>query len=123
MTDQLSATFAALADPTRRAILERLRQGECSVGDLAAPFAETMSMPAVSKHLRVLEKAGLISQRREAQWRHCRVEARALKPILDWTEHYRELWEGRLDRMDDYLKELQGSSKHGTRKQQNRSKK
>ena len=92
------------------------------MGELAEPFVQKMSMPAVSKHLRVLEKAGLISQRREAQWRRCRVEAGPLKHILDWTEHYRELWEGRLDRMDDYLKELQGS-KHGTRKQQKRSKK
>jgi len=104
-TDQLSHTFAALADPTRRAILARLASGECSVGELAAPF--DMSMPAVSKHLRVLERAGLIAQRREAQWRHCRIEAGPLKQIADWAEHYRRLWEGRLDRMGAYLEELQ----------------
>ncbi|BDC52908.1 transcriptional regulator [Bryobacterales bacterium F-183] len=108
MTDQLSTTFAALADPTRRAILERLRaKGECTVGELASPFTETMSMPAVSKHLRVLERAGLISQRREAQRRQCRVEPEPLRDVLNWTEHYRVLWEGRLDRMDSYLQELQ----------------
>jgi DNA-binding transcriptional ArsR family regulator len=103
-TDQLSHTFAALADPTRRAILARLASGECSVGELAAPF--DMSMPAVSKHLRVLERAGLIAQRREAQWRHCRIEAAPIKQIADWTEHYRRLWEGRLDRMGAYLEGL-----------------
>lgn len=122
-TDALSATFAALADPTRRAILERLRAtGECTVGELAAPFAETMSMPAVSKHLRVLEKAGLISQRREAQWRRCRVEPEPLRSVLDWTEHYRELWEGRLARLDSYIKELK-EKEHGTRKKQQPRKK
>ena len=102
--DALSNTFAALADPTRRAILARLSQGECPVGELAEPFA--MSMPAVSKHLRVLERAGLISQRRDAQWRHCRIEAAPIKDVVDWAEHYRHIWESRLDRLDDYLKEL-----------------
>ena len=103
-TDQLSTTFAALADPTRRAILARLLQGECSVGDLAEPFA--MTKPAVSKHLRVLERAGLISQRREAQWRRCRVEAAPLQEVAEWAERYRHIWEQRLDRLDDYLQEM-----------------
>jgi DNA-binding transcriptional ArsR family regulator len=115
MTDPLSATFAALADPTRRAILARLATGECSVTELAEPFS--MSLPAVSKHLRVLERAGLIVQRRDAQWRPCRIEAGPLKEVFDWTAHYRELWEGRLDRLDEYLKELQGKEKSHGRKQ------
>src|SRR5580765_8320991 len=97
--DQLSPTFAALADPTRRAILARLLAGECSVGELGEPFA--MSMPAVSKHLRVLERAGLIVQRRDAQWRRCRIQASPLKEVSDWAEHYRHVWEERLDRLDD----------------------
>ena len=110
--DQLSATFAALADPTRRAILARLVSGECSVTELAEPFA--MSMPAVSKHLRVLERAGLIARSREAQWRPCRIEAAPLKEVADWAEHYRHLWEERLDRLDDYLQELKAKEKsHG----------
>src|SRR5216684_3180310 len=102
-TDHLSTTFAALADPTRRAILARLVSGECSVTELAEPF--DMSLPAVSKHLRVLERAGLIAQRREAQWRHCRIEAGPLKDVANWTEHYRHIWEERLDRLDEYLQE------------------
>ena len=110
--DRLSATFAALADPTRRAIIARLASGECSVTELAEPF--DMSMPAVSKHLRVLEQAGLIVRRREAQWRPCRIEAAPLKAVADWAEHYRHLWEGRLDRLDAYLKQLQTKEKtHG----------
>jgi DNA-binding transcriptional ArsR family regulator len=104
MTDQLSATFAALADPTRRAILARLASGECSVSEIAEPF--DMSMPAVSKHLRVLERAGLIVQRRDAQRRPCRIEAAPLKEVVDWAEHYRHIWEGRFDRLDVYLQEL-----------------
>jgi DNA-binding transcriptional ArsR family regulator len=108
-TDHLSATFAALADPTRRAILARLALGETSVTALAAPFA--MSMPAVSKHLKVLERAGLIARGREAQWRPCRIEAQALKPVDDWLEGYRSLWEERFDRLDDYLTELQAKEK------------
>lgn len=114
-TDQLSTTFAALADPTRRAILARLASGERSVTELAEPF--DMSMPAVSKHLRVLERAGLIVRRREAQWRPCRIEASPLKDVAAWTEHYRHLWEGRLDRLDDYLREVQGKEKRHGRKQ------
>ena len=113
-TDQLSATFAALADPTRRAILARLASGECSVTELAEPFE--MSMPAVSKHLRVLERAGLIARRREAQWRHCRIEAAPLKEVSDWAERYRSIWEQRLDRLDSYLGTLQAKErKHGRR--------
>jgi DNA-binding transcriptional ArsR family regulator len=103
--DRLSATFAALADPTRRAILARLALGETSVTELAEPFA--MSMPAVSKHLKVLERAGLITRGREAQWRPCRIDVEALKPVDDWLENYRRLWEERFDRLDDYLRELQ----------------
>src|SRR5712671_32237 len=110
-TDQLSTTFAALADPTRRAILARLVSGECSVTELAAPF--DMSMPAVSKHLRVLERAGLIAQRRDAQWRPCRIEAGPLKAVADWTERYRHIWEERLDRLDDYLREIKKEKGHG----------
>ncbi len=110
--DHLSATFAALADPTRRAILARLISGECSVTELAEPF--DMSMPAVSKHLRVLERAGLIGRGREAQWRPCRIEAGPLKDVSDWIEGYRHVWEARLDRLDDYLKELKKKEKrHG----------
>ena len=104
-TDQLSTTFAALADPTRRAILARLSSGDCSVTELAEPF--DMSMPAVSKHLRVLERAGLITRGRQAQWRPCRIEAGPLKDVADWAEQYRQVWEQRLDRLDNYLQELQ----------------
>jgi DNA-binding transcriptional ArsR family regulator len=114
-TDPLSVTFAALADPTRRAILARLAAGECSVGELAAPFE--MSMPAVSKHLRVLERAGLVAQRREAQWRHCHIEAGPLKDVADWAEFYRHIWEGRLDRLDKYLQEIKAKEKSHGRKQ------
>ena len=114
-TDRLSATFAALADPTRRAILARLASGECSVTELAEPFE--MSMPAVSKHLRVLERAGLVARRREAQWRPCRIEAGPLKEVAAWTEHYRRLWEERLDRLDTYLQQLKAKERknHGRR--------
>jgi DNA-binding transcriptional ArsR family regulator len=104
-TDRLSATFAALADPTRRAILARLALGETSVTELAEPF--DMSLPAVSKHLKVLERAGLIARGREAQWRPCRIELNALKGVDDWLENYRNLWNERLDRLDVYLQELQ----------------
>jgi DNA-binding transcriptional ArsR family regulator len=113
-TDRLSATFAALADPTRRAILARLASGERSVTDLARPFE--MSLPAVSKHLRVLERAGLIARRREAQWRPCRIEARRLKDVADWAERYRHIWEQRLDRLDVYLQGLQAKEKRHARK-------
>ncbi len=103
-TDQLSATFAALADPTRRAILARLLTGERSVTELAEPFE--MSMPAVSKHLRVLERAGLIARRKEAQWRRCRIDAGPLKDVANWTERYRHIWEARLERLDQYLQQM-----------------
>jgi DNA-binding transcriptional ArsR family regulator len=109
MTDRLSTTFSALADPTRRAILARLVSGETSVTELAQPFA--MSMPAVSKHLKVLERAGLISRGREAQWRPCRIEPAALKDVDDWLEHYRAFWEANFDRLDDYLREVQAKEK------------
>ena len=107
--DHLSTTFAALADPTRRAILARLASGECSVTELAEPF--DMSMPAVSKHLRVLERAGLIARGRQAQWRPCRIEAAPLKDVAEWAERYRHIWERRLDRLDDYLQKLQAKEK------------
>ena len=113
--DHLSATFAALADPTRRAILARLALGETSVSELASPFE--MSLPAVSKHLKVLERAKLIARGRHAQWRPCRLKAKPLKEVADWVEHYRTLWEERFDRLDDYLHELQGKVKqHDTKK-------
>jgi DNA-binding transcriptional ArsR family regulator len=106
MTDTLSTTFSALADPTRRAILAKLASGERSVTELAAPF--DMSMPAVSKHLKVLERAGLIERGRDAQWRPCKLRARPLEEVADWVEHYRKFWDESMDRLDDYLMELQG---------------
>ncbi len=107
----LDATFAALADPTRRAILARLALGETSVMELAKPFA--MSLPAVSKHLKVLERAGLIVRSRAAQWRPCRIEPRALKAVDDWLEHYRRFYDESFDRLDDYLKKLQANESRG----------
>jgi len=107
--DPLSAAFSALADPTRRAIIGRLAAGEATVNELAAPF--DMSLPAVSKHLKVLERAGLISRGRNAQWRPCRLEAGPLKEIADWVERYRQFWEGSFDRLDTYLKEIQHKEK------------
>ena len=103
-TDHLSTTFAALADPTRRAILARLASGEASVTQLARPF--DMSMPAISKHLKVLERAGLIARGREAQWRPCRLEAAPLKDVAGWVEHYRRFWEESFDRLEEYLHDL-----------------
>ena len=103
--DQLSTTFSALADPTRRAILARLTSGEASVKELAEPFE--MSLPAISKHLKVLENAGLIARGKEAQWRPCRLEAEPLREASDWIDHYRKFWEQRFDRLEEYLKELQ----------------
>jgi DNA-binding transcriptional ArsR family regulator len=103
--DRLSATFAALADPTRRAILARLASGETSVTELARPFE--MSLPAVTKHLKVLQRAGLISQGRQAQWRPCKLEAQPLRDVSNWVEQYRQFWEQRLDRLEEYLRELQ----------------
>lgn len=110
--DRLSATFAALADPTRRAILSRLSTGEASVTELAGPF--DMSLPAVSKHLKVLERAGLIARGRAAQWRPCQLDAGPLKQVNEWVEHYRRHWEQRFDKLDAYLKKLQKKEKqHG----------
>ena len=103
--DELSVTFAALADPTRRAILARLAQGEATVLELAEPFQ--LSLPAVSKHLKVLQKAGLVSQGRRAQWRPCRLEPARLKDASDWIERYRAIWEERFGRLDAYLRQLQ----------------
>lgn len=107
--DPLTMTFAALADPTRRAILARLSSGEASVTEIGEPFA--MSLPAISRHLKVLERAGLIERGREAQWRPCRLTAAPLKDVGDWIDGYRQFWEHSLDRLDDYLKELQGQDK------------
>jgi DNA-binding transcriptional ArsR family regulator len=112
--DPLSTTFAALADPTRRAILARLASGEASVTELSEPFS--MSMPAISKHLKVLERAGLIARGREAQWRPCRLEAAPLKEIAGWVEHYRRFWEDSFDRLEDYLRELKAKEKKRGRK-------
>jgi DNA-binding transcriptional ArsR family regulator len=109
MADQLSVTFAALADPTRRAILARLASGDCSVSELAEPFE--MSMPAVSKHLRVLENAGLIARGREAQWRPCRIEAAPLKDVAEWTEQYRKIWELHFDSLELYLQKMKAKEK------------
>ena len=113
-TDTLSLTFAALADPTRRAILARLASGERSVTELAEPF--DMSLPAVSKHLRVLEDAGLITRGREAQWRPCRLAPEPLREVADWANHYRAIWERRLDRLDGYLQELKTRETKNARK-------
>lgn len=109
-TDALSVTFGALADPTRRAILARLARGEATVTELAEPF--DLSLPGVSKHLKVLQHAGLITQGRKAQWRPCRLEAARLKDVADWVERYRVAWEERFDRLDDYLQELQNEQKN-----------
>lgn len=108
--DPLSSKFAALADPTRRAILARLVRGETSVTELAQPFA--MSLPAVSKHLKVLEHAGLVTRGRAAQWRPCKIEPSALKEVDDWLEDYRRFWDARLDRLEEYLGELQAKEKY-----------
>ena len=113
-TDRLSATFAALSDPTRRAILARLALGETSVSELARPF--DISGPAISRHLKVLERAGLIARGREAQWRPCRLQPEPLKDIADWVEHYRRFWEESFDRLDDYLSEIKTREKRNGRK-------
>ncbi len=115
MQHDLNTTFAALADPPRRAILARLASGEASVTELGEPFE--MSLPAISKHLKVLERAGLIARGREAQWRPCRLAAGPLKDVADWLEHYRRFWEESFDRLDDYLRELKTKEKkHGRKK-------
>jgi DNA-binding transcriptional ArsR family regulator len=112
--DQLSTTFSALADPTRRAILAKLSSGEASVTELAEPFE--MSLPAVSRHLKVLERAGLIARSREAQWRPCQLEAGPLKDVAEWIEHYRRFWTESFDRLDGYLHELKAKEKKRGRK-------
>lgn len=109
LTDTLSPIFAALADPTRRAILARLSSGEASVTELAEPF--DLSLPAISKHLKVLERSGLISRGRDAQWRPCRLEARPLREVADWVENYRQFWNEGLDRLDEHLKNIQSKEK------------
>jgi DNA-binding transcriptional ArsR family regulator len=109
-TDALSLTFTALADPTRRAIVARLAEGEATVMELARPFR--LSLPGVSKHLKMLQRAGLVTQGRRAQWRPCRLETARLKDVADWVGHYRPLWAGSLDRLDDYLRELQTEEVH-----------
>lgn len=109
--DRLSSTFSALADPTRRAILARLALGEASVNELVEPFS--ISQPAISKHLKVLERAGLITRAREAQWRPCKLEGSPLKDVVDWLEPYRRFWEERLDRLDEHLRTLQSKPSEG----------
>lgn len=121
MQDQLSLTFAALADPTRRAMLAQLSRGEANVSDLAKPFLKSMSLPAVTKHLKVLEKAGLITKTRSAQWRPCRLNGTPFRDVADWMEQYRIFWEESFDRLEDYLKtvtakEKMKGKKHGRKK-------
>jgi len=111
MPDTLSRTFSALADPTRRAMLARLSKGKANVSDLAKPFLKEMSLPAVTKHLKVLEKAGLITKTREAQWRPCELNGRGLKHAADWMEHYRQFWEESFDRLEAYLKTVTAKQK------------
>lgn len=112
-TDNLSQTFAALADPTRRAMLAKLSKGEANVSDLAKPFLNDMSLPAVTKHLKVLEKAGLVTKTVDAQWRSCRINGDALKDAVDWMEQYRVFWEASLDRLDAYLKTVTAKKAKG----------
>lgn len=114
LDESLDSVFSALADPTRRAILTRLSEGESSVSELARPF--DMSMPAVSKHLKVLERAGLIERARRAQWRPCRLNAEPLKQASDWIEHYRKFWEASFDRLEDYLSDIQKKKRKGRRR-------
>lgn len=114
VADQLSATFSALADPTRRAILAKLAKGEASVNELAEPFK--MTLPAISKHLKVLQKAGLITRGRDAQFRPCKLEAEPLKEASDWIDRYRQFWEESFDRLDDYLRDLQENAKKDEKK-------
>jgi DNA-binding transcriptional ArsR family regulator len=113
MRDKLSRTFAALADPTRRAMLARLTKGEANVSDLAKPFLKSMSLPAVTKHLKVLEQAGLITKTRDAQWRPCKLNGGALKDAADWMEPYRKFWEESFDRLDEYLKTVTAKKAKG----------
>nr|BDT27489.1 metalloregulator ArsR/SmtB family transcription factor [Bacteriovorax sp. HI3] len=114
-TDQLSLTFSALADPTRRAMLAQLSEGEASVTDLAKPFLKDMSLPAITKHLKVLERAGLITKTKEAQWRPCKLNAEALKDATEWMEQYRIFWEESFDRLDEYLKTVTSQNNKKTK--------
>jgi DNA-binding transcriptional ArsR family regulator len=119
MQDTLSQTFAALSDPTRRAMLARLSQGEASVSELAQPFLKGMTLPAVTKHLKVLERAGLVTKSRDAQWRPCRLNGAPLRDATDWMEQYRQYWEASFDRLDEYLKTVTAKDKrkrHGRKK-------
>lgn len=116
MHDPLSRTFAALADPTRRALLARLSEGEANVSELAEPFLKSMSLPAITKHLKVLESAGLVSKGRQAQWRPCRLNAEPLGDAMDWMEQHRIAWEEQLDRLGTYLKTKTQGTRHGRRK-------
>lgn len=118
MTDTLTLTFSALADPTRRAMLVRLTRGAASISDLAQPFLKKMSLPAITKHVKVLEKAGLITKTREAQWRPCTLNPEALRPVDEWMEQYRTLWEEQFDRLDDYLKTVISKQNETTTNQQ-----
>lgn len=119
--DPLSQTFAALADPTRRAILARLSKGEASVSDLAGPFLKKMSLPAVTKHLKVLEKAGLVTKSRDAQWRPCRLNGEGLKDAAGWMEEYRAFWEESFDRLDAYLKTVTAAKKSAAAKRRKKN--
>ncbi|MBE7440116.1 MAG: winged helix-turn-helix transcriptional regulator [Spirochaetales bacterium] len=121
--DEISRTFAALADPTRRAMLQRLAAGEAIISDIAGPFLTEMSLPAVTKHLKVLEKAGLVTKTREAQCRRCRLNPQALKQAADWIEEYRQFWEESLDRLDEYLKELKVENNKQKSEKENERKK
>lgn len=123
MTDQLSQTFAALADPTRRAMLARLSRGEANVSDLAKPFLKDMSLPAITKHLKVLENAGLVTKGRDAQWRPCRLNGEGLKDVAGWMDHYRQFWEESFDRLDAYLKTVTANQKTSPRKKKAKGKK
>jgi DNA-binding transcriptional ArsR family regulator len=114
-SDHLSQTFAALADPTRRAMLARLSKGQASVTDLAQPFLKEMSLPAVTKHLKVLERAGLVTKTREAQWRPCKLNGAPIKDAVDWMEQYRQFWEESLDRLGEYLKTVTAEKPRGKR--------
>lgn len=122
MQDSLSQTFAALADPTRRAMLTRLSRGEASVSDLAQPFLKEMSLPAITKHLKVLEKAGLITKGKEAQWRPCKINGDGFKDAVDWMEQYRVFWEESFDRLDEYLKSVTSKQKSKKGKKHGRKK-
>ena len=120
MQDQLSQTFAALADPTRRAMLAQLTKGEANVSDLAKPFLKDMSLPAITKHLKVLEKAGLITKTKDAQWRPCKLNGDGFKDVTNWMDQYRTYWEESFDRLDEYLKTVTGKSKTNSSKTKKR---